>query len=169
MFGEKTLGKQHQEAGLLKADTSFCGIMPTSALLPRHLFYRCFCLQACGNSEMWSGDPREGVFGNSDAAKGSSTPRDRDCGCWWHEAGKCVPRGRRRSHGQWSSAPAEVSAVPCAPGSCPLEDPGEVKSCPIFPSFLQKTCLWQSHCRYILSGRHAQGYPGLPVPLELEK
>lgn len=28
MFGEKTLGKQHPESGLLKADTSFCSIMP---------------------------------------------------------------------------------------------------------------------------------------------
>lgn len=44
VFGEKTLGKQHPEAGLLKADTSVCSSMPTSAILPWHLFYKWSCL-----------------------------------------------------------------------------------------------------------------------------
>lgn len=43
-LGEKTLGKQHQESGLLKADAGFFGIMSASSIISWHLFYRRSCL-----------------------------------------------------------------------------------------------------------------------------
>lgn len=82
-------------------------------------------------------DPPEGVFGNRGAARGIAALQDSD---YWlltkMELANACPGGMRHSRGQRRLAPAEVSAVSCAPGPFPLKDPGEGNRCLVFLLFL---------------------------------